>query len=524
MLTLKSYLLGDWIAPAGPTTPLVNPATEEPIGEVGTPRVDFARVLAYARDTGGPALRARTFAERGEMLRAISRLIHARRDDLIELAILNGGNTRGDAKFDIDGASGTLAAYADVAAALGAERILVEGEGLALGRSARFHGLHVWTPRQGAAVHINAFNFPAWGFAEKAAVALLAGVPVVTKPASATALLAHRILELVVAAKVLPDGALQLIAGGTGDLLAHLGPQDTLAFTGSGETAAALRVLPSLARHAVRMNVEADSLNAAVLGPDCGRGTPAYDLFLAHVVKEMTQKTGQKCTATRRILVPLDREADVREDLADRLSRIKVGNPALEEVTMGPLSSAAALAGVRAGLARLLAEGESVFGGSGDVTPIGAPAGKGFFLGPVLLRATDSARAHAVHDHEVFGPVATLLPYDGTAAAAVALVARGGGGLVCSAYSDEREFLRDVAIGLAPHHGRLLLVTNKLADQALQPGIVLPSLVHGGPGRAGGGEELGGPRGLAFYMQRTALQGDRAFLQSAITGARVTLP
>jgi oxepin-CoA hydrolase/3-oxo-5,6-dehydrosuberyl-CoA semialdehyde dehydrogenase len=372
-------------------------------------------------------------------------------------------------------------------------------------------------------VHVNAFNFPAWGFAEKAAVAWLAGVPVVTKPASATALVAHRIVELLVEGRLLPDGALGLVAGPVGDLLDHLGPQDLLAFTGSSATARRLRSHPAVVRHAVRVNVEADSLNAAVLGPDAGRGSAPYNMFLADVAKEMTQKTGQKCTATRRVLVPAALEAAVVEDLGERLGRIQVGNPALDEVRMGPLSTRDQLDEVRSGLARLLAEGDSVFGGDGEVEPVGVERGKGFFLGPVLLRARHPAEARAVHEHEVFGPVATLLGYDGSAAAAAALVRKGEGGLVASAYSDDRDFLRDLALGIGAWHGRILLASGKLEGQSLPPGLVLPQLVHGGPGRAGGGEELGGPRGLCFYLQRVALQGDRALLQQAFAGARLTL-
>ena len=326
MITLRSYVKGSWVEGQGARSTLVNPATEEPLAEAGTGGVDFRGTLDHARDVGGPALRELTFAQRGELLRAISRLIHKNRDALIEPARDNGGNTRSDAKFDIDGASGTLAAYADVAAQLGAVKHLADGEGVALGRSARWFGQHVLMPREGVAVHVNAFNFPAWGFAEKAAVALLAGMPVVSKPATATALLTYRIMELIVEAKILPEGALSFLAGGAGDLLHHLGGQDVLAFTGSLATACELRALPNLHRGSVHVNIEADSLNAAVLAPDVERGSPTWDQFVSDLVKEMTQKTGQKCTAVRRVMVPESLVDVVTEEMSDRLSLVKVGD------------------------------------------------------------------------------------------------------------------------------------------------------------------------------------------------------
>jgi oxepin-CoA hydrolase/3-oxo-5,6-dehydrosuberyl-CoA semialdehyde dehydrogenase len=364
------------------------------------------------------------------------------------------------------------------------------------------------------AVHVNAFNFPAWGLAEKAAVALLAGVPVISKPATATALLTVRMMEKIVERDILPRGALQLIVGSTQDLLEQLGPQDVLAFTGSGDTGTKLRGLPNILARSVRVNVEADSLNAVVLAADADEET--YGMFLRDVAKEITQKTGQKCTATRRIFVPAAMIDRVQADLAERLSSVKVGDPALAEVTMGPLATAQQLRDFRAGIAKLEASGARVVLGSAtECAPIGADAEKGFFVGPVLLRADAPATASAVHEHEVFGPCATLMPYD-TADEAVELVARGGGGLVASVYGDDRDLLATLILGLAPHHGRVLLGSKKVVDQAIAPGLVLPSCVHGGPGRAGGGEELGGQRGLRFYMQRCAVQGDRALLDKIL--------
>jgi 3,4-dehydroadipyl-CoA semialdehyde dehydrogenase len=513
MITVSSYVEGRWVAGTGARATLVNPATEEPVAEAGSGGVDFKAALEHARTVGGPALRELGFKQRGELLRAMSRLIHAHRDELIKPAIDNGGNTRSDGKFDIDGASGTLAYYAELGASLGDTHVVADGDGIQLGRSARFHGQHVLVSRDGVAVHINAFNFPAWGFAEKAACALLAGMPIITKPATSTALTTFRMIELIVEAKILPPGALTFISGGAGDLLNHLTGQDVLAFTGSSDTGAWLRALPHLIGRSVRVNVEADSLNAAVLALDAERGTPTWDLFLADVAKEITQKAGQKCTAVRRIMVPSPLVAAVEEDLAERLAQVKVGDPARDEVTMGPLATAQQLKDVRAGLAKLRAETESVFGGDGAVSPLGVPAGRGYFVGPVLLRCNKPDAASAVHQHEVFGPVATIVPYDGEARSAAALVRRGGGMLVTSIYGDDRERLAALALGVAPYCGRVCLGSSKLAGQSTPPGTVLPHLVHGGPGRAGGGEELGGLRGLSFYMQRTALQGDKPIVE-----------
>jgi 3,4-dehydroadipyl-CoA semialdehyde dehydrogenase len=514
MKTLKSFVTAHFRDGDGSRAILVNPSTEEPLAEIISGGFSSGQALEHARRVGGPALASLTFAERGERLKKISKLIHEHRDELIGLAIANGGNTRSDAKFDIDGAIGTLANYAELGQKLGATRFLIDGDGIQLTRSVRFFGQHLFVPRAGVAVHINAFNFPAWNMMEKAATALLAGMPVLTKPATATALVAHRIIELIVHANVLPEGALSLVLGATGDLLSHLSGQDVLAFTGSSQTGALLRGHPNIVAASVRVTLETDSLNAAVLGPDLSRGQEGYDLFIADVVRDMTQKTGQKCTAIRRILVPLDQLDAVREDLVERLSSIKVGNPMREEVNMGPLATAAQLRDVRAGLSKLREESKSVFGGDGTVEPIGAPTSKGYFLSPVLLESSRPAEARAVHEHEVFGPVATLLPYSGAASEAIALVARSDGGLVSSIYSDARAFVEEAVLGLAPHHGRLFLGSSKLVGHAVGPGTVLPQLIHGGPGRAGGGEELGGERGLSLYMQRTALAGDKPVLDA----------
>jgi oxepin-CoA hydrolase/3-oxo-5,6-dehydrosuberyl-CoA semialdehyde dehydrogenase len=509
MSVVESFLSGKWIKGEGKTTSLVNPATEEVVATLARdPQgVDFRAALAYARDEGGPALRAMTFAQRGEVLRAMSRAIHAHRDELIGLAIANGGNTRSDAKFDVDGASGTLAAYADLAAEIGATKVLVDGEGTALGRSARLFGQHVRVPRHGVAVHVNAFNFPAWGLAEKAATALLAGMPVVSKPATSTALVSWRIVRIFVDEKILPAGVLSFVAGSTGDMLDHLGGQDVLAFTGSSLTGVTLRGGKAVLSNGVRVNVEADSLNAAVLGPDVEDGSDVMNLFLADVVRDMTQKAGQKCTAIRRVYVPSEKLEDVVALLRERLAAAKVGDPAREETTMGPLATAQQRADVCDGIVKLEGAAKIVHGSKAPVSD------KGYFVAPVLLVGASPSAADAVHQHEVFGPVATVMPYDGSAARAATMVAWGGGGLVSSVYSDDKDFVLGAVLGIAPFHGRVTIGSSKIAGQAVPPGTVLPQLVHGGPGRAGAGEELGGRRGLSFYMQRTALQGDRALVE-----------
>ena len=500
MLELRSYVGGRWIAGTGAQQTLLNPTTEEPLAQASSEGVELRAALDYARSKGGPALRALSFAERGAALKAIADAMQGERDALLDLGIANGGNTRSDAKFDVDGAIATLLSYHEISLSLGSSKFLADGEGIQLGRSARFHGQHISVPRHGVAVHINAFNFPAWGFAEKAALALLAGMPVLSKPATSSAMVAHRIMQLVVGKKLLPEGALSFLVGAARDLVSHLGPQDVVAFTGSGDTGMQIRGAPNVLRHSIRVNVEADSLNAAVLGPDVEPRSDMYELFLKDVVRDMTQKAGQKCTAIRRVLVPQEWYTSVKQDLAELLGQIRVGDPRFEDTRMGPLASGAQLADVREGVGRL--GGRHAYG---SLTP---PVSKGFFLSPILVEEP----GEAVHEREVFGPVAALLRYKDNPAE---IVVRGNGGLVSSVYSDDQDFIERMVAELAPHHGRLFLGHPKI-ELSPGPGTVLPQLVHGGPGRAGGGEELGGLRGLSFYMQRTALEGSRPVIQKLL--------
>ncbi len=517
MQLLASFLNGTWSTGSGSRTPLVNPATEEVLAEVSTGGHDLAGAFSYARETGGRELAPLSFAQRGALLGGLAKAIHGAREELIALAVANGGNTRGDAKFDIDGGAVTLSHYAELGAKLGNASLLADGEPIQVGRTARMGGQHVWARRRGVAVHINAFNFPAWGLCEKLACALLAGMPVISKPATATALVAHRLAQLF--EPLLPKGVLQLLIGPAGSLLDNVGPGDVVAFTGGSSTARTLRTHAKIVEHGVRLNIEADSLNAAILGPDVDLGSEAGNLFLADVVRDMTQKTGQKCTAIRRVLAPEDKFKDVCDAIRERVASIAVGDPSREDVRMGPLATAQQRDDVKAGIARLAAATESVHGGTGDITPIGIAAGKGYFVGPVVRSTTSPMTCEPLNAHEVFGPVTTVGSYNGDAAFAAAFIARGEGCLVSSAYSDDRDWVASFVGAAAPWAGRLYLGSSKMASQSPGPGTVLPSLLHGGPGRAGGGEELGGERGLHFYMQRCALEGDASVLKSLVGGA-----
>ncbi|MCS6899227.1 MAG: 3,4-dehydroadipyl-CoA semialdehyde dehydrogenase [Myxococcales bacterium] len=523
METLRSYLSGSWYEASSGFEELVNPTTEEILARASAEGADLAHALHFARNRSGPALRAMTFAQRAEMLKGLAKAIHASREELLDLGVRNGGNTRSDAKFDVDGASSTLAAYADLGASLGDGRFLVDGDPIPMGRSSRLAGQHVLVPRRGVAVLINAFNFPAWGLAEKAACAWLAGVPVLVKPATPTALLTVRLVEKLLATNLLPEGALQLLVGAPGDLLCHLGPQDVVSFTGSSRTGTLIRTHPQLAARSVRVNVEADSLNASILGPDVEPGSEVYAAFLADIVRDVTQKAGQKCTAIRRIFVPIERLDSVREELVERLAAIRVGDPCRDTVQMGPVATAAQLRSVREGIRTLLASERVEIATGGPDRPSvleGVEGDRGFFVAPTLLVARDAVAARPVHEHEVFGPCTTLMPYDGTAQQAASLVALGEGGLVASIATNDRDFARDLILELAPFHGRVYLNSEKSVGVAPGPGTVFPQLLHGGPGRAGGGEELGGLRGLTGYMQRVALQGFGPLIDAIAAGGK----
>ena len=506
MKTLRSFVVGEWYEATGGFVTLVNPSTGEAIARASSEGVDFGAVLDHAREVGGPALRAASFAARGDLLIALSTALRENRDELPELSCENNGTTPGDGSFDIDGASATPYSYGKLGKSLGDRHALPAGDGAQLAKTEGFWTQHMLVPRRGVAVHINAFNFPVWGFAEKAACALLAGMPVVTKPATATALVAERAVELALASGALPEGALQLVCGGTGDLLDRLAGQDVLAFTGSAATAALLRDRDNIRAANTQVNVEADSLNAAVLAPDVGEGA-TRDLFVRDVVREMTQKAGQKCTAVRRILVPRDAADAVEAALVARLERTVVGDPSEEGVRMGPLATARQLEDARAGASSL--GGERVFPRQDPELPAG-----GFFFPPTLLRHEDGGRPGPVHEIEVFAPLSSLIPYDGSAAEAARIVALGGGTLVTSVYSDDPSWLGEFVPAVAATTGRVYVGSEGSAEVAPGSGAAFPQALHGGPGRAGGGEELGGLVGIELYMQRVAVQGDRSVVES----------
>ena len=521
MKTLTSFLKGEWVSGQGHAAVLHNATTEEPVASASTHGLDMEGALRYAREVGGPALRKLTFTERGVMLKKLADAISAHRDELLLLGILNAGNTRSDAKFDVDGASATFAFYAELCKSLGDARFFVDGEAIPLGRTSRLSGQHILTPRLGVAIHINAFNFPAWGLAEKAATAIAAGMPFIAKPATSTALLAHRLFEVMVASGALPDGAGQIICGSVGDLFDHLTGQDVVAFTGSADTAAKLRGHKRVLEKGVPFNAEADSLNIAVAGPDLESGSPTYDLFISCVVKELTQKAGQKCTAIRRIFIPADKIDQVVPDLVDRIAHHKVGAPNLDEVTVGPLSTAQQKTDALAGIRLLAQEARVVLGGADKIELHGTDPHKGYFVMPTLLVADDADSLAHVHKHEVFGPVATVIPFRDSEHL-FALAAQGEGSLVASVYSDDKTFQNDCVMGLSAYHGRICLGSEKVAGSFIPPGTVMPHLIHGGPGRAGGGTELGGLRGMQFYMQRTAIQGFGPYLESlAASGKKI---
>jgi oxepin-CoA hydrolase/3-oxo-5,6-dehydrosuberyl-CoA semialdehyde dehydrogenase len=447
----------------------------------------------------------------------MAKAFHGHRDELLDLATLNGGNTRGDGKFDVDGAIAVLAHYAELAKSQPETSWLLADEATPLFHTSKLRAQQVWTPRHGIAIHINAFNFPAWGMFGKAAVSILAGMPFLTKPATSTTLVAHRMAEILVAADILPKGAFQFLAGPVGDLLDHVGAQDVIAFTGSAATGARIRTHARVVAKGTRTNIEADSLNAVLVGPDVTAGSELFDRVLKDLETEITQKAGQKCTATRRVLVPEALLSDLQEALSERLSAVaaKTGDPRDKGTRMGPLSTAQQVADARTGIGQLREHARLVLGDPMRDTFHATTPGKGYFIEPMLLVASPEAALSpdsAFHHVEVFGPVSTLLPYDGTIATAARIVGLGEGSLVTTVYSDDRAFVGEAIVNVAPHVGRLVLTDDKHAGAALPPGGVLPTAHHGGPGRAGGGQELGGRAGLELYLQRTTLQGGAAWI------------
>jgi len=513
MAVVRSYLAGRWFEPDS-GSPVYDAVTGAPVAEVSSAGLDFAAALAYGRQVGGPALRELTFHERAELAKAAGQLLREHRDELYQLSFRTGA-TLFDSKFDIDGGIGVLLSYASKAKReLPNEKVLVEGPPEQLGKQGQFLGQHVLTPRRGVAVQINAFNFPVWGPLEKLAPALIAGVPSLIKPASQTGYLTARMVELIIDAQILPEGALQLVSGGAGDLLDHLTEQDLLSFTGSASTANRLRSHPNVVARSVRFNAEADSLNMSVLGPDAIPGTPAFDRYVKQLVTEMTVKAGQKCTAIRRAFVPVGLVGEVAAAVSVELAKVVIGNPADKATRMGALASLDQREEVRRSLKALEDAATIVFGHPQRVEVAGADAERGAFISPILLQANDNARRPELHEVEAFGPVSALIGYAGTQDV-IELAALGKGSLAGSIVTEDPDFAREVILGTAPWHGRLLILDEDAAPESTGHGSPLPMLVHGGPGRAGGGEELGGMRGVFHHMQRTAIQASPRMLQAA---------
>jgi len=510
-ITLQNYAEGRWVAGAGGLAELRSAIDGDVVALTSSQGLDFAAMARFAREQGGPALRALTFHQRALMLKALADALTAKKEMLYELSY-NTGATKADTWIDIDGGIGTFAVYQGKGRReLPNERILIDGNVEALSRNGAFQGLHVYTSLQGVAVHINAFNFPVWGMLEKLAPTFLAGVPAIVKPASATSYLTEAAVRIMLEANVLPKGALQLIVGSTGDLFEHLTTQDVVSFTGSASTAAKLRTHPVITRESVRFVAEQDSLNASVLGPDAAPDSPEFDLFVKEVAKEMTVKAGQKCTAIRRALVPAALLDAAQAALIGRLEKTTVGDPRDDATRMGALVSIGQRQDVRDKIAELARDGAIVYG-----DPSAALVNeKGAFISPVLLRCERPWDAKAVHDVEAFGPVSTLMPYK-DADDAIALANRGKGSLVMSAFTPDTEFARNLVLGAGSFHGRLAFIDRDSAKESTGHGSPMPHMIHGGPGRAGGGEELGGIRGVTHYMQRTALQGHPRVLSAIV--------
>jgi oxepin-CoA hydrolase/3-oxo-5,6-dehydrosuberyl-CoA semialdehyde dehydrogenase len=526
-MNLQSYVCGHWHGGDGPGVAMRDATTGDIIATASSSGIDFSAVLDHARDVGGPALRDMTFHQRATMLRTLAKKLSELKEEFYTLSYCTGA-TKNDALIDIDGGIGTVFAFAGKGAReLPNSHVYVDGDVEGLSKGGTFVGQHLYVSREGAAVHINAFNFPVWGMLEKLAPTLLAGMPAIVKPATATAYLTELVVRRIVESKILPEGALQLVCGSLGDLFDHLNCQDTVSFTGSAHTAERLRTHPNLIRHAVPFIAETDSLNSSILGLDAKSGTPEFDLFVKEVVREMTVKAGQKCTAIRKALVPAAVAGDVVAALQAALQKIVIGDPRAEGVRMGPLVSQEQRTDVMERVEQLHREAELVSGDLASFAVTGADRERGAFVPPLLLLCNDAKAARAIHEVEAFGPVATVLSYRDTPDA-IALARRSAGSLAASVFSADDAIARQLVLGLAPYHGRILVVNRTCAKESTGHGSPLAPLIHGGPGRAGGGEEMGGIRGVLHYMQRTAVQGSPDTITSIsgrwVRGSRVLDP
>ncbi len=513
--TLQSFIGGRWIG-AKPAQALASAIDGRVVAHTHAEGIDFGEALEHARRRGLPALMALDFQQRAARLKALAAYLSERREQLYAVSHHTGA-TRADGWIDIEGGTGTLYAYASVGSNdLPSGNLVHEGPPIPLGKKGGFAGTHILVPRGGVAVHINAFNFPVWGLLEKFAPSFLAAMPCIVKPATATSYLSVAAVKLMHESGLLPEGSLQLVVGGTGDLLDRLQGQDVVTFTGSADTAAKLRTQPNLVRHSVPFNAEADSLNCAILGPDVTPDDEELDLFVKEVVREMTVKAGQKCTAIRRAIVPRRHLDAVAARLRERLAKVVVGDPAVEGVRMGALASKSQQRDVAERVEQLAHGNEVIYGARDAKPPVGQGVADGAFFAPTLLLCADASRNDAVHDVEAFGPVSTLMPYDDLDEA-LALAARGRGSLVGTLVTHDAGVAARAIPVAAAWHGRLLVLDREAAAESTGHGSPLPVLKHGGPGRAGGGEELGGVRAVKHYLQRAALQGSPTML-TAVTG------
>ncbi|MBN9596787.1 MAG: phenylacetic acid degradation bifunctional protein PaaZ [Afipia sp.] len=516
-MKLDSYVNGQWIVPNGDFTEVRSAVTGDVVAEAMSGGLDMRGILAYARNTGGRNLRRLSFHQRADLLKKLAQYLTERKDQLYKLSFQTGA-TRTDNFIDVDGGIGTLFVYAGKGRReLPNSTFLLDGAVEPMGKAGTFAGQHIMTSLQGVAVHINAFNFPCWGLLEKLAPALLAGVPVVSKPATVTSYVAHALARMIAESGILPEGAFQFIVGSTGDLFDHLTCQDVVSFTGSAETSEKLQRHPVIAREAVRFVAERDSLNAAILAPDSGPGTPEFDLFIKEVAKEMTVKAGQKCTAIRRVLTPTAYVEPVIDALRERLNKVVIGNPEQDNVRMGPVVGLDQRRDVLNHVKALRTEAQLVAGDPDNFDIEGADVVRGAFVPPILLHCANPIQATKVHSVEAFGPVSTVMGYSDLDEA-VTLTNRGGGSLVASVYTHDPKVASDLVFGVSSFHGRLVLIDRDCAKEQTGHGSPMPQMVHGGPGRAGGGEELGGVRSVHHYMQRTALQGSPRML-TGVTGS-----
>lgn len=503
---LESYSAGEWVRGTGKGADLFHAVSGEKIGEASSEGLDFKAMVDYARRVGGPALRKMTFHERARMLKAMAGYLNGRKEEFYAISAATGA-TKGDSWIDIDGGFGTFFVYASKGRReFPDETFYVDGATEALSKGGTFVARHLCVPLEGVAVHINAFNFPVWGMLEKLAPTLLAGMPAIVKPATVTSYLTEAVFRAMLDSGIFPPGAIQLICGSAGDLIDHLDCQCAVAFTGSAATGRTLKASKSVIENSVRFNQEADSLNFSMLGPDAAPGTEEFELFVKEVTREMTAKAGQKCTAIRRTFVPESMVEDVMKALSKRLGTTKIGDPAVEGVRMGPLAGRGQVKEVRHNVRQLASDAELVFGDPDHVDVVGADSKRGAFFPALLFYSDKPFEKAAPHDVEAFGPVNTVMPYR-TIGDAVQLAKRGRGSLVGSVFTASDDTARQVVLGTAAFHGRVLLVNRHCAAESTGHGSPMPHLVHGGPGRAGGGEEMGGVRGVLHYMQRTAVQG-----------------